>query len=382
MSYAGSKRILDADSHLMEWPSFLSEHASASVGARLPAIGGDATAFGFARRERAPGEREELLGLGDALLRRGPKWHAALGAMDAGERGAALDRLGFERQVVYSSFCAQLFFVEDVALRYAGYQAHNRAVAAFCAHDARLSGVALCDLDDAARAKETLEAALALGLGPIWLPARAPAGRPPGDPRNDWFWSALAERRVPFVLHVGSAPLSIPEEWTAEDEAPREGEGRRPPRPEVISAKDMLVIYQPFERFLAMLVLDGVLERHPALRGGAIEVGAGWVPDMLRRLDHAVAIWSKSEPKLAALRRRPSEQAGAQLRFTPYPFEDVGLLCRESDPRLYLFSSDYPHAEGGRDPIARFDRSLHGHEPSVVGGFYYGNAAEWLPPPR
>ena len=382
MSYAGTKRILDADSHQMEWPSFLSEHASASVAARLPAIGGDATAFGFARRERAAGEREELLGLGDALLRRGPKWHAALGAMDASERGAALDRLGFERQVVYSSFCAQLFFIEDAALRYAGYQAHNRAVAAFCARDARLSGVALCDLDDPAQARATLEAALALGLGPIWLPARAPAGRPPGDPRNDWFWSALAERRVPFVLHVGSAPLSIPKEWTAEDEAPPEAEGRRPPRPEVISAKDLLVIYQPFERFLAMLVLDGVLERHPALRGGAIEVGAGWVPDLLRRLDHAVAIWGKSEPSLAAMRRKPSEQAAAQLRFTPYPFEDVGLLCRESDPRLYLFSSDYPHAEGGRDPIGRFDRSLQGHEPSVAGGFYYGNAAEWLPPPR
>ena len=26
----------------------------------------------------------------------------------------------------------------------------------------------------------------------------------------------------------------------------------------------------------------------------------------------------------------------------------------ESYPELYLFSSDYPHAEGGRDPIGRF----------------------------
>jgi predicted TIM-barrel fold metal-dependent hydrolase len=302
--------------------------------------------------------------------------------MDGAERSAALDQLGFERQVVYSSFCAQLFFVEDAALRYAAYQAHNRAVAAFCADDARLHGVALCDLDDAARARETLDAALALGLGPIWLPARAPAGRPPGDPRNDWFWATLAERGIPFVLHVGSAPLSIAKEWTTEEDAPPEAEGRRQPRPEVISAKDLMVVYQPFERFLAMLVLDGVLERHPALRGGAIEVGAGWVPDLLRRLDHAVAIWSKSEPKLARLLRRPSEQAAAQLRFTPYPFEDVGLLCRESDPRLYLFSSDYPHAEGGRDPIGRFDRSLEGHAQAVSEGFYASNAAGWLPPPR
>jgi predicted TIM-barrel fold metal-dependent hydrolase len=382
MSYAGAKRVLDADSHLMEWPSFLSEHASARIAAQLPQIGGDAAAFGYARREREAGERETLEGLGDALLRSGPKWHAALGAMEAGERGAALDRLGFERQVVFSSFCAQLFFIEDAQVRYAAYRAHNEAVAAFCSGDARLHGVALCDLEDPVRARAELDAALALGLGPIWLPARAPAARPPGDPRNDWFWATLAERSVPFVLHVGSAPLAIDKEWTQAEEEPPQQAGRRVVRPEVISAKDLLVIYQPFERFLATLVLDGVLERHPRLRGGAIEVGAGWVPDLLRRLDHAAAIWGKSEPRLAAFERKPSEQAAAQLRFTPYPFEDVGLLCRESDPRLYLFSSDYPHAEGGRDPIARFDRALAGHPPATAEAFYAGNALAWLPPRR
>ena len=30
----------------------------------------------------------------------------------------------------------------------------------------------------------------------------------------------------------------------------------------------------------------------------------------------------------------------------------------ESCAELYLFSSDYPHAEGGRDPIKRFDSAL------------------------
>ena len=42
------------------------------------------------------------------------------------------------------------------------------------------------------------------------------------------------------------------------------------------------------------------------------------------------------------------------MRFTPYPFEDVAQLVSESSPELYLFSSDYPHAEGGRDPLGRF----------------------------
>src|SRR4030095_5668071 len=120
------------------------------------------------------------------------------------------------------------------------------------------------------------------------------------------------------------------------------------------------------------------LERHPQLRGGAIEMGAGWVPDMLRRLGHAVDIWSRSEAELRSMQRRPSEQAASQLRFTPYPFEDVGLLCRTSDPHLYLFSSDYPHAEGGRDPLGRFTKSLAGVNDSVAAGFFAENAREWL----
>jgi uncharacterized protein len=101
---------------------------------------------------------------------------------------------------------------------------------------------------------------------------------------------------------------------------------------------------------------------------------------MLRRLDHAAAIWSRSEPRLATFRRTPSEQASAQLRFTPYPFEDIGRIASESDPRLYLFSSDYPHAEGGRDPLGRFERSWAA-TPAVddtLTGFFSGNAASWL----
>lgn len=134
-----------------------------------------------------------------------------------------------------------------------------------------------------------------------------------------------------------------------------------------------MVIYQPFERFLSVLVLDGVLERFPELRGAAIEVGAGWVPDMIRRLDYAVAIWSRSEAHLGEMRRKPSEQIGEQLRFTPYPFEDVGELIRASSPELYMFSSDYPHAEGGRDPLGRFERSLAAFDEDVKRAFYSDN---------
>ena len=118
--------------------------------------------------------------------------------------------------------------------------------------------------------------------------------------------------------------------------------------------------------------------RHPNLRGGVIELGAGWVPQMLRRLDQVVEIWKRSEPDLAALGEAPSAQITRQMAFTPYPFEDVGAMIRDSNENLYLFSSDYPHIEGGRNPLGRFNASLEGFDDSVLDRFFADNMADLL----
>jgi uncharacterized protein len=56
----------------------------------------------------------------------------------------------------------------------------------------------------------------------------------------------------------------------------------------------------------------------------------------------------------------------------------VGVLIRESHPSLYLFSSDYPHAEGGRHPLGRFERVLADAPDATQHAFFAGNAAHWL----
>ncbi len=376
MTYAtGPHR--DADSHLMELPDFLQRHAPRALRDRLPSLVDVGLDIAGIRSSELKGQNglppevvEARVALGDALLK-GPKWHDALGSFNGRERSAVVDLLGFERQVIFSSFCATaLFPMRDLALRDAGCRAHNRAMAEFCGADPRLLGVGLLTLDEPDAALATLEEGLTLGLGAFWLPNAAPGGRSPGHPAHDPVWRRLAEARTPFLLHVGSSSLSIDDEWMNDGmPAHRSARGGA----EVIGSKDLMVIYQPYERFLAVLILDGVLERFPDLRGGAIEVGAGWVPEMTRRLDHAVKIWARSEPQLAKMERLPSEQIAAQLRFTPYPFEDVGQLIRESRPELYLFSTDYPHAEGGRDPLGRFGASLEGFDEATKRRFYCEN---------
>jgi hypothetical protein len=57
-------------------------------------------------------------------------------------------------------------------------------------------------------------------------------------------------------------------------------------------------------------------------------------------------------------------------------YEDIGALVRESDERLYLFSSDYPHAEGGRQPLGRFTASLANASESARARFYSENFAD------
>ena len=63
-------------------------------------------------------------------------------------------------------------------------------------------------------------------------------------------------------------------------------------------------------------------------------------------------------------------------------FEDVGMLIDQSNPDLYLFSSDYPHIEGGRNPIARFERSLGDRSSAIRDKFYSDNFLRIFPDAR
>jgi hypothetical protein len=70
------------------------------------------------------------------------------------------------------------------------------------------------------------------------------------------------------------------------------------------------------------------------------------------------------------------------MAFTPFVFEDVGALIDRSSDELYLFSTDYPHIEGGRDPIARFEASLGMRSAPVRDRFYAGNFLRIFPEAR
>jgi predicted TIM-barrel fold metal-dependent hydrolase len=391
MAYAPAHRaVYDADSHIMELPDFLRDYADPDLRDKIPPVNYSASivtdeevAEIVARGSRhSDAHKAELLALGDRLIE-ASKEIQALGAFDSAERTTALDMLGFKRQLVFATHSVAVPFSPSSKMspevRYGSARAHNRAMGAFCRNDDRLLGVGVVPLDDCALAIAELDHAIQQGMKAVWIPHRPCGDKSPGHVELDPFWARLVEARVPFVLHVGGAPLQLNKAWSNNGRPPAKdwlGGG------ENVRSKDIAILHEGPETFLSMMLIDGVFERFPGLRGASVELGAGWVPSLLTRLDWVAAHWSKADKSLAAFKRKPSQQLTEQIAFTPYVFEDVGMLIDQSNPHLYLFSSDYPHIEGGRNPIARFEKSLGDRADSVRDLFYSENFLRIFPDAR
>jgi predicted TIM-barrel fold metal-dependent hydrolase len=135
------------------------------------------------------------------------------------------------------------------------------------------------------------------------------------------------------------------------------------------------------QQFLTALVFDGVFERFPRLRGGVIELGAGWVPEYLRMLDLSQKIFKRTDPSVARLPIKASEYIRRAVKFTPFPGENVGRLIKDAGDDLFMFSSDYPHPEGTDDPIGRFERTFHDISEEAKNKFYSGNFQKMMAAP-
>lgn len=390
MAYAPENvPIYDADSHIMELPDFLKSYADPAIRDDMPEVSYSASLVTDEEvdviMEQGGRHSEEhvaaQIALGDKLIE-SSKEIQALGAFNKQDRTAAMDLLGFQKQLVFATHSVALPFhpssKKSPELRYGAARAHNRHMIDFCSDDARLMGVGVVPLDSPAHALEEAKFCIDNGLESIWVPHRAPIDMSPGHVDLEPFWALLAESGTPFVIHVGGSPLQALKSWSNNGRAPVKdwmGGG------ENVRTKDAALMHQPPETFISMLVLDGVLDRNPKLKGAAVELGAGWVPEMLRRLDWVTKIYGRVDESVR-FERTPSQQITEQLGFTPFPHEPVASLIDESNPDLYLFSSDYPHVEGTRDPIARFERTLAERDAATRERFYTENFLRIWPEAR
>ncbi|MCH1490895.1 MAG: amidohydrolase [Ilumatobacteraceae bacterium] len=389
MAYNSTGLVVhDADAHIMETPTWLRDNADPAFRDRIDALtypGGNELqqsaiefdenedlAAGFqrlAQRHQAPdyvaAEEAEI------MLR---KNYAATGSFIAEDRPRALDILGFASQLVFNTFynsrLCEWEHSGDIDFAIGTAQAHNRGISEFCSVDRRLLSTLYVPLADLDRAPALAEEAIEMGAGALLIASACPPGHSPSHIGLDPVWSMAADAGVPVVFHVGGTGelldrnyfnngLPMPPDFHGGEENFR-------------SVDYMAIPVQPAQT-LATMIFDGVFERFPDLRVGVVEQGAIWVPSWMRQMESAIDAFGRHEERLQKLSLRPSEYVRRQMKFTPYPTEDVGWIVEQAGSEVVLFSSDYPHVEGGRRPIERFERSLENCSDEVRQRFYHDN---------
>jgi len=304
---------------------------------------------------------------------------AAPGSFVQEDRPRALDLLGFASQLVFNTFENALILhaeqSEDVDMAYGLARAHNRAMVDFCATDRRLLAVGYVPLADFERSRAIAGQAIAMGCKALLVPSACPRRHSPSHLGLFPVWAQAEEAGVPIVFHVGGGGRLLD---------PMYFENGLPPVPdfhggaENFRSVDYMAIPFPPMQTLATIIIDGVLDRFPRLMIGVIEQGAIWLPGWMRQLDAAYDAFARHETRLQNLQLKPSDYVRRQIRVTPYPTEPVGWIVENAGAEVCLFSSDYPHVEGGRNPIRRFEDSLAGIDETVKQRFYCDNFIELM----
>ena len=388
MPYSQGRVVHDADAHIMETPSWLRDHAEAAFRDRLPVLsypGGNEL-----RQTGDPAEQQrDLLAAFDKLRARhvsaeyradeereimARKNFAATGSFIPEDRSRALDLLGFSSQLVFNTFHnRRLYDMEhrdDVELAYAAARAHNRGMLEFCSVDARLLPSLYVPLCDPERAQSAAKDALAQGAAALLVASGCPPKFSPSHTDLYPVWAQAQEAGIPVVFHVGGTGDLIDHDYFVNGKPiPPDFHGGE----ENFRSVDYMGIPGPPAQTLATMIFDGVLEAFPDLHIGVIEQGAIWVPSWLRQMESAFEAFCRHEERLQALSLSPTEYVHRQVRFTPYPTEDVGWIVDQAGADLVLFSSDFPHVEGGRKPLERFEASLGDRGEDVRRAFYTDN---------
>ena len=154
---------------------------------------------------------------------------------------------------------------------YAGSAAHNRAVAASAPTIPGSSRSAFIPLNYTERAVALLQEAIELDCTAIHVPSTAAGDRSPTHPDLDPFWSLLNDSGRPFVLHEGGGGRLLDRAFHDNGRPVTDHLGGG----ENIRSKDFLAIAHSPSLFLGAMILDGLFDRFPKLRGGVIEEGAG-----------------------------------------------------------------------------------------------------------
>ncbi len=118
-----------------------------------------------------------------------------------------------------------------------------------------------------------------------------------------------------------------------------------------ISVLDSVFVWTAPALALADMILNGVLERHPDLRVGVVELTAIWVPMFLLLLNAGHSFISRRHGSAGPrLSHDPAHYFRRQVRVSCFAAERPQQLIAQIG-ELFMCCSDYPHSEGTAHPL-------------------------------
>ncbi len=383
MSYAGNRKIIDADSHVIELDDFLQNAAAADDRDALPPMdeqtelpvvqaGLDRGRELFAKRQSDP---ETMARFEASLLDNRKSGWSRIGAFDPEERSHCLDLLGFRLQLVLPTFAFhQIAHHKDDDVLAAGARTLNRAMGGFCAKDERLKAIGYAPLSLGPEvAGAIIDEGFDRGCYTFMVDTNDPDGakRSFTHPDFDPVWARFERAGAPFVNHV-----AVNGHYAAVSRSFRNNGkellelGGDAPAGEV----GLVTIKNSVELFLSAMIFDGVFDRHPGLKGISMEHAAFWVPSWMHGLDYTAKLFRGR----SKIRQQPSEYVRQHLKFSPFAGEPVGWIIENAGAELFCFASDYPHPEGTSDPIAKFEATMTNCDQATMDAFYHGNMQDLM----
>ncbi|MGH9078817.1 MAG: amidohydrolase family protein, partial [Acidimicrobiales bacterium] len=184
-------------------------------------------------------------------------------------------------------------------------------------------------------------------------------GRPLSHPDHDRLWEAFVGHGITPVFHVADQPRVLDEAFYTD------------PEDSFVPALESIFLWVPPAIAVTDLIVNGVLDRHPALRIGIVELSSIWVPQYLLMLDGGWDFTSTLNGGPATqLTLRPSEYFARQVRVSSFSYEQPARLTAKSGD-LFMCCSDYPHSEGTATPLEDYQRG--GRTPDNAPGLFRHN---------
>lgn len=327
------------------------------------------------------------------------KFAAAPGAFDLDRRLKVLDFTGVKRQLMFPGsiglYGASFYFrcdeyptmLRSITGDRKGYA--RRLMAAYndyCIRIARRSdrirpvGIAMGDsVDDLYQEVRHL---VDYGVRAVWMPsAILPGAVSPAHPDLGRVWDVLESSDTPLLAHVGADAEFLT--TTAWRRAPA-FEGWKAGEEFQMDPWTLSTLHLPIQNFLTTMVLGGVFERHPRLRFGSCEVLGQWVGPLGQLLD----FWSTNSRKFSLdntdgalpITMRPSDYIRRNVRVSLFDIEPVDVYVEQFGmPEVYCYASDYPHPEGGKNPMGDVAAKVERFGPDVMRQVFVDNARLLLP---